>query len=439
MGHCMHQVIYLRQNNHVESVPVIQSTVNIKEPPPKVLQPGVLQPGALLRQGSVKNLRQAKDPNQLWFEFTDDYSVFDWGKMPDPIPGKSQALARLAEYLFERLADKQLWTHPSLKNHKDISPCLPIRHHFLQRQQSAILVHRVDIPQLQPSTIANIPIYDYAYPQQTRQLIPLEVIFRFGVPKGSSLLKRSHWYSFPIHEGAEFENPLIEFSTKLESKDRILSYQEACLIMGGDTQDLTRLHGKTQAVALALKILLKECGLKLWDGKLEWARWDDDFLLVDSIGPDELRVSQQEAVFSKQFLRDFYLSTPWMKAIDEGHRLAKARAQTDWTTIVKTELRQQPPPLTAPWLHAAAALYQDFCTLVIEQKNADNFLKAFRNLQNQLQNQLQINCKINKHPPANPLYQAIPCSVNCCCSPSKIYAWIGDAQKTCPPWLCLPS
>ena len=49
----------------------------------------------LIYTGSVKNIYQADDPALLWFEYTDDFSVFDWGKMPDPIPGKGEALARL--------------------------------------------------------------------------------------------------------------------------------------------------------------------------------------------------------------------------------------------------------------------------------------------------------------------------------------------------------
>ena len=41
--------------------------------------------------GSVKTLYPDADPAYVWFEYTDDYSVFDWGKMPDPIPGKGEA------------------------------------------------------------------------------------------------------------------------------------------------------------------------------------------------------------------------------------------------------------------------------------------------------------------------------------------------------------
>ena len=45
--------------------------------------------------GSVKNIYSTDSVSNLIFEFTDDYSVFDWGKMPDAIPRKGEALAKL--------------------------------------------------------------------------------------------------------------------------------------------------------------------------------------------------------------------------------------------------------------------------------------------------------------------------------------------------------
>ena len=43
--------------------------------------------------GSVKNFFVEKEPTKEamgsgYFEFTDDYSIFDYGKMPDTIEGK---------------------------------------------------------------------------------------------------------------------------------------------------------------------------------------------------------------------------------------------------------------------------------------------------------------------------------------------------------------
>lgn len=61
-------------------------------------------------EGSVKNVFAAQnDPNSLWFSFTDKYSVFDWGQMPDLIANKGNSLALIGSYIFQKLADAKFW------------------------------------------------------------------------------------------------------------------------------------------------------------------------------------------------------------------------------------------------------------------------------------------------------------------------------------------
>ena len=43
------------------------------------------------------------------FEYTDAYSVFDWGKMPDALARKGEALAVLAADWFEKLERPETW------------------------------------------------------------------------------------------------------------------------------------------------------------------------------------------------------------------------------------------------------------------------------------------------------------------------------------------
>ena len=47
----------------------------------------------------------------LQFRFSDRFSVFDWGSMPQTIPGKGEALAWIAASLFERLEREGIRTH----------------------------------------------------------------------------------------------------------------------------------------------------------------------------------------------------------------------------------------------------------------------------------------------------------------------------------------
>ncbi len=334
----------------------------------------------LLYAGSVKNLYLAEDGEHLWFEYTDDYSVFDWGKMPDPIAGKGEILAQLGEWFFRTLEDDAAWEQAGLADDPRIKPWLPIRHHFVKREGNRIMVRRVEVPELEAHQVGGQLVYDYSFAPAPRQLIPLEVIFRFGVPAGSSLLSRKEWYPFDIYEGAEFDEPLIEFSTKLESKDRMLSYQEAAMILKGRAGALAELHGRTHAVARLLQKLFAGRGLKLWDGKLEWAFCDGEITLVDSIGPDELRVGSGNIVFDKQFLRNFYLGSDWDKALHKGKELARERGVADWKAIVEEELHSAPAALAPPYLDAAQALYRDFYAILVEGRPATSFTESVKKL-----------------------------------------------------------
>ena len=334
----------------------------------------------LIYSGSVKNLYLDEDGEHLWFEYTDSFSVFDWGRMPDPIPGKGLALATLGEWFFNALEDPAVWKRAGLADDPTIAPWLPIRHHFVERRENRLKVLRVKVPRIEPSRVGGTLVYDYGFAPAARQLIPLEVIFRFGVPAGSSLLERKDWYPFDIHEGAEFPQPLIEFSTKLESKDRMLTYQEAAHVLKGSAADLARVYGQTYAVACLLRSLFAERGLKLWDGKLEWAFCDGEIVLVDSIGPDELRVGEGETVFSKQFLRDFYLGGEWEQAVQKATSTAKSRGEADWKRIVEEELKVAPPRLSPPYLEAAQALYGDFVTLLVEGRPSTRFTDSLKKL-----------------------------------------------------------
>jgi Phosphoribosylaminoimidazolesuccinocarboxamide (SAICAR) synthase len=65
---------------------------------------------------SVKEFRVDREPTDEAlgrgrFVFTDDYSVFDWGRMPDEIPGKGQSLCTMGADNFERLEDAGVPTH----------------------------------------------------------------------------------------------------------------------------------------------------------------------------------------------------------------------------------------------------------------------------------------------------------------------------------------
>ena len=162
-------------------------------------------------------------------------------------------------------------------------------------------------------------------------MIPLEVIYRFGAPSGSSLLKKyrteEEWiragFDRKYQEGEEFLNVKLDFTTKLERMDRVLTNEEAKHLAGMNESEWKSLLEITHSIAQELKSIFRQSDLKLWDGKLEFA-FDEgrNILLVDSIGLDEIRLTYQGKILSKELLRQFYLDSSWYQALV----LAKSRS-----------------------------------------------------------------------------------------------------------------
>ena len=66
--------------------------------------------------GSVKDLTIIKNtsrhsPGVGQFHFSDRYSVFDWGEMPDLISNKGKALCIMGAFFFEKLAEMGIQSH----------------------------------------------------------------------------------------------------------------------------------------------------------------------------------------------------------------------------------------------------------------------------------------------------------------------------------------
>ena len=165
--------------------------------------------------GSVKDLKVEKPVTEQEsgvgvFKFTDDYSVFDFGKMPDTIPEKGEALCRMAAYNFQELEK------------------LGIKSHFRK---------------LVSGNEMEVDLVRVLFPQKgelkegmSNYLVPLEVIFRNSLPDGSSVFKRLNKGQATIEQlglnkmpkpGEKLEKPIMDVSTKLEPTDRYLTWDEA--------------------------------------------------------------------------------------------------------------------------------------------------------------------------------------------------------------------
>ncbi|MBY0549003.1 MAG: hypothetical protein K2W95_17150 [Candidatus Obscuribacterales bacterium] len=344
-------------------------------------------------EGSVKRVWQPPEADQLRFEFTDDYSVFDWGKMPDTIAEKGRALTVMGAWFFDRMADagfwqaleknllakapqldseflKQTFSTPTFAKFKNAG----CKSHFLALTDESgnelsldaaaeasgkvfMSVKKAQVLRPTPRVLLNRTVF--SYPDRTeygeQRLVPLEVVFRFGMPAGSSLKERveqDHSYARflglskqPV-EGEFFDRPVIELFTKLEPKDRLLSVQEALLISGLTADQFQQLSETATLMALGLFAIFQARGVELWDGKFEFITQGSELIAADSIGPDELRLIYKGCHLSKEMIRRVYRGTPWEKAIKDAQRLAADRKSLDWKAICRNELGQTPAPFT---------------------------------------------------------------------------------------------
>lgn len=310
----------------------------------------------LVYEGSVKRVyAPPSDGHHLWFHFTDDYSVFDWGKMPDTIANKGKSLTLLGAYFFDRLAAKGIQSHFKRLT-DDSANTLTLNAAAESTKPIYMEVLRADVHRPRCVSIMGQPIYSYpAIPAASKtRLVPLEVVFRFGMPEGSSLrsrLEKDRDYAAQLgltripSENTWFEKPILEFFTKLEPKDRLLTLSEALAISGLTPEQFDALCELSLRCAKALSEIFEERRIELWDGKFEFIIHDGELLLADSIGPDELRLIYKGAHLSKEIIRKVYRGSDWEKSLKPAQRLARERGAEDWKEICLTELKQSPSPL----------------------------------------------------------------------------------------------
>ncbi len=306
----------------------------------------------LLYQGSAKNVRGEVGSEVCFFEFTNRYSIYDWGEMPDHLEHKGESLAFMAQLFFEHLSQEHY------------------AHHFLERTQENLLKVKT-VKVIPPVLTARGHDYSSYQENVVDALVPLEVIFRFGVPQGSSLLKRlerdpvllkQYGLSQIPEPGTWLERPIIEFSTKLESSDRMLADQQAQKIAGLSTLEFEELKHTALSIAKSLSKLISGIGLELWDGKLEFAfraaENGRSFELVDAIGLDELRILWQGKQLSKEYLRQAYQQSEWLAEVHH-HKEVYGR---DWKRFCK----RQPERLTPEIKRKIENLYMGFTNKLAE-------------------------------------------------------------------------
>ncbi|WP_336002206.1 phosphoribosylaminoimidazolesuccinocarboxamide synthase [Halorientalis halophila] len=310
---------------------------------------------------SVKEFRveRAATPTDLGrgaFVFTDDYSVFDWGKMPDAIPNKGASLCAMGAYNFELLEDAGIATHYEgvVGGSGEPVPLDEVAHP--PREMAIDLTQVPDLPH-------DGREYDYdAYFESAGQnyLIPLEIVFRNTVPVGSSLRSRADPADFDLgydawpEEVVDLPEPVVEFSTKLEESDRYLDRGEADRIAGD--VDVDRLEDLALAVNEVVTDRAAEVDLVHEDGKIETFYHDGEVLVADVVGTfDENRFSYDDQEVSKEVIRQYHKRTQseWVEAVSAAKDRAKSEDVADWKSLCERD----PEPLPDHVIDAARDLY----------------------------------------------------------------------------------
>lgn len=306
--------------------------------------------------GSVKDLEVIQKPTRDAmgigrFHFSDRYSVFDWGEMPDHIEGKGEALCLMGAYCFERLDKKGVKTHYRglVDKNGKVSTF-----NELETPTNIMEVNIVNV--YKPETRATRGKLEYDYgiftPNLKNCLIPLEIIYRNGLPEGSSVFKRLEQGKVTMKDlgldhypepGEHFAKPLFDVSTKLEETDRYVTWKEAEKIAGLTSRETAAVKTVLSKVNGIISEVASHAGLANEDGKIELA-FDNKrrLMVVDVVGTlDECRFTYDGVHVSKEIARQFYKKTGWYRDVEEAKKTAETRGVKDWKALCKS----QPPKL----------------------------------------------------------------------------------------------
>jgi phosphoribosylaminoimidazole-succinocarboxamide synthase len=332
--------------------------------------------------GSVKDLETIKKPtrNKMGigrFHFSDRYSVFDWGEMPDHIDGKGEALCLMGAYCFEQLEAKGIETHYRGLVDKNGEA---LTFEEIKAPTDIMEVHLVNVYKPETRVAHGKVEYDYSLFTSNLKnfLIPLEIIYRNGLPEGSSVFKRLEQRKVTIESlgldryprpGKRFAKPIFDVSTKLEETDRYVTWEEAKKTAGLTDQELTAIKSVLSEVNDAISKIAVRAGLKNEDGKIELA-FDNErkLMVVDVVGTlDECRFTYDGVHVSKEVARQFYKKTGWYRDVEEAKKTAETQGAKDWKALCKS----QPPKLDSQLKTIISEMYMAAANELTDRKFFD--------------------------------------------------------------------
>jgi len=348
--------------------------------------------------GSVQRLYAVPGREDLMVcETTAAGSVFDVGSIFD-IPGSDVARSTFRHALYTRMAEPATWEKVSvaIQAAAASSDCSDeartflnelqkgplegmlktgaLTHHFGMMDSVSGAIATEGMPD-QPSTynvVRRFPVmkpvqkpflgsfvYDYSmFYQAGTYVIPLECIVRFGITGGSSVLKKYSGLTDSGKRAYEAElgltkameawqylpRPIFDLTSKHEPEDRNVTKQEALLMSGLEADAFLTVVKMSVLGAWAVRQLLDEVGLLLWDIKWEFAVDDGNFYYVDTIDTDSFRATAfletegKKLVlhYNKQAMRDYYkiAHADWFGHVNEAKKEAQ-KTGTPFTQVLK--------------------------------------------------------------------------------------------------------
>lgn len=342
--------------------------------------------------GSVQKLYAVPNREDLMVcETTSAGSVFDVGSIFD-IPGSDVARATFRHALYTRMSKPETWVkvRDAILKAPDADAAFrediqrgPLEkmlkegartHHLGMIDSESGEIAGEDAP-AHPScfnVVRRFPalkpvqkpflgsfVYDYAmFYQASTYVIALEYIVRFGITSGSSVLRKYGALSEndrrayeaelgltqPMQAWQTLSRPIYDLTSKHEPEDRNVTKQEALLMSGLEAEAFLDTIKLSILGAWAVRQLVEEIGLLMWDIKWEFAVEDGDFYFVDTIDTDSFRATSFLEVegrklvihFNKQAMRDYYkiVHADWMAGVNEAKSEAKKKG-LPFTRILK--------------------------------------------------------------------------------------------------------
>jgi len=266
----------------------------------------------LIRQGKVKDVYEV-DNHSLEFVFSDKISVFD-KTIPSLIPHKGETLCRSSAFWFQVARGCGIKTH-----FKEFIPPNRMR------------VQKVDV----------LP-YSKITRKSANYLIPLEVISRHYV--AGSLWDRIRLGEIKptklgfkgnreLKYGEKLPEPFIEFTTKLEKVDRLVTKKEAVKMAALSEKEYKQIVDAALTIDLTIAEEVEKRDLIHVDGKKEYGFSEDrELMIVDTFGTaDEDRWWDWEhyskglfVELSKESVRQYYRQSGYYDKLTEARRMGKS-------------------------------------------------------------------------------------------------------------------